>query len=122
MVTSVASIVTTPLSVITRPVICSHLPVSRFNSRSNSKPGPFGFLPVTHAANSSSLITQSTECFRLADGRSPNRLPPRNCPLTVTTLPSSFPGLVTSSSSVTCADDLRGALSSGGPRNPQTPM
>src|SRR5512147_2094171 len=57
--TETASIVTTPRETETRPLTCSHLPVSRLSPGSKSQPGPFGFRPVTQTANSSSLITQS---------------------------------------------------------------
>src|SRR5512139_2217969 len=123
IVRSVASIETTPfLCTATRPVTSSHLPVSRRRPASNSKPEPFGFLPVTHTAKRSSLITQSDDRFRLDEGRSPKRVLPRNCPFTVTSLPSSLPGRVTSSSSVTWALVAPFAFSSGGPRKPHMLM
>ena len=86
--TSIASSVTTRLRTRTRPMICSHLPVSRFRLASRLQPEPLGFFPVTQTANTSSLITQSDERSRLDDGRSPNRFSPRNSPRTFTVLPS----------------------------------
>src|SRR5258706_11845145 len=52
----------------------------------NEKPLPRGPLPVTHTENGPSLITQSAGVAPLPAGRSPKRLPPRNWPLTVTSL------------------------------------
>src|SRR5688572_8065075 len=71
-----------PLRVSTRPTTSIHRPVSRLSPASSSQPDPFGFLPDTHTANASSLITQSDDirCDRI--GRSPYRFLPRNCPTT----------------------------------------
>src|SRR6185503_3062699 len=99
-VTSNASSVTTRLATRTRPITCSHLPVSRLRLASRLQPAPLGFLPVTQIANRSSLITQSDERARLDDGRSPNRFSPRNWPRTLTVLPSNCSGREIRSSSV----------------------
>ena len=99
-VMSTASSVTTRLATRTRPITCSHLPVSRFRLASRLQPAPLGFFPVTQTANISSLMTQSDERARLDEGRSPNRFSPRNCPRTLTVLPSNLSGRVMSSSSV----------------------
>ena len=87
-VTSTASSVTTRPVTRTRPMTCSHLPVSRFRLASRLQPAPLGLRPVTQTANRSSLITQSDERARLDEGRSPNRFSPRNWPFTFTVLPS----------------------------------
>ncbi len=118
-----ASIVTTPRTVRGLPTTSSHLPVSRLSPASSRHPAPLGFLPVTQTAKTSSLITQSALRRRLADGRSPNRFWPRNCPRTRTALPSSLPGLVTRSSSVVSIAWSRATgFSSGGPRKLQIEM
>ena len=100
----------------TRPVTCSHFPVSRFRPASRFHPGPFAFFPVTHTEKTSSFRTQSAERSRLAEGRSPKRFCPRNWPRTVTVFDSYRCGFVTRSSRVTGVEALFAAFSSGGPR------
>jgi hypothetical protein len=83
---------------------------------SRLQPAPFGFLPVTQTANRSSLMTQSEERARVDDGKSPNRFSPRNCPRTLTVLPSNCSGRDSRSSSVVSGAAAPFFFSSGGPR------